>query len=148
MRTTLRIAAALAALLATVTIASARFDCGRVARHHYNLPPDPYNRALAWADNLPHTSAAPEMVVVQTRPGRDSAGGPGGHVSRIVRLTGTCSAIVVDEKGSYERDICARLVAYVDPNGGAVHRTSVGSYRASTRSRHAIVAYDRAKGQF
>jgi hypothetical protein len=52
---------------------------------------------------------------VQRRRGRALGGGPGGHVSRIVSLISQCRAIVTDEKGTYERDICRNLVAYVKP---------------------------------
>jgi hypothetical protein len=89
------------------------FVCGLVQRLHYNLPPK-YNLALAWA-GLPHTYAHAGAVVVQRRPGRALGGGPGGHVSRIVALRGQCRALVADERGTYERDICSRLVAYVSP---------------------------------
>lgn len=95
----------------------ARYDCGRVQRSHFGIADKALNLALMWARKFPHTSAREGVVVVQRRKGKDSSGRPGGHVSRIVRMTGTCSAIVADEKGQYERNICKSLVAYVDPNG-------------------------------
>lgn len=89
------------------------FICGLTQRLHFGLPPK-FNLALAWAE-LPHTFAAPGAVVVQRRKGRALGGGPGGHVSRIVSVVGQCRAVVTDEKGTYERDICKNLVAYVRP---------------------------------
>jgi hypothetical protein len=93
--------------------ARGHFICGLTQRLHFHLPPK-YNLALAWAD-LPHAQPAPEVVVVQRRHGRALGGGPGGHVSRIVSVISQCRAIVIDEKGQYERDICKNLVAYVRP---------------------------------
>lgn len=87
--------------------------CGLTQRLHFHLP-EKYNLALAWLD-LPHTDAHPGAVVVQHRHGRALGGGPGGHVSRIESMVGQCRAIVTDEKGTYERDICSRLAAYVQP---------------------------------
>ena len=104
---------AAAILLATVASADARFDCGRVQRAYFGLP-QKYNLALNWA-GLPHTYAGPGAVVVQRRKGRALGGGPGGHVSRIERMVDNCHAIVTDEKGTYTRDICKNLVAYVNP---------------------------------
>lgn len=89
------------------------FKCGYVQRIHFGLPAK-FNLALNWA-TLPHTSARPGAVVVQRRKGRALGGGPGGHVSRIVNVTGQCRAIVTDNRGTYERDICKNLVAYVQP---------------------------------
>jgi hypothetical protein len=89
------------------------FICGATQRAYFGLPPA-FNLALHWA-SLPHTTAHPGAVVVQRRSGRALGGGPGGHVSRIVSVTGPCRAIVTDERGTYERDICSRLVAYVSP---------------------------------
>ena len=99
-----------------VTPAFAHFDCGR---HQCRLSGithcGPLALALEWAHKFPHTFAHPGAVVVQRRRGRALGGGPGGHVSRIVEMKGTCRAIVNDEKGTYERDICRSLVAYVEP---------------------------------
>jgi hypothetical protein len=89
------------------------FICGLTQRLHFGLP-SKYNLALAWA-GLPHTSAQAGAVVVQRRRGRALGGGPGGHVSRIVSVVSQCRAVVTDEKGTYERDICKNLVAYVKP---------------------------------
>ena len=100
-------------LVVLSTPALARFDCGRVQAHHFGLGRAFY-LALHWA-TLPHTNAHVGAVVVQRRHGHALGGGPGGHVSRIVSVTGTCSAVVTDEKGTYQRDICKRLVAIVEP---------------------------------
>jgi hypothetical protein len=107
--------AIVATALLTTSAADARggLICGLVQRLHFHLPAK-YNLALNWAQ-LPHIAAQPGAVVVQRRNGRALGGGPGGHVSRIVELRGQCRAIVTDERGTYERDICSRLVAYVSP---------------------------------
>lgn len=89
------------------------FNCGRYMSHVFKIK----TRALAlsWAA-FPHTFATPGVVVVQRRKGRALGGGPGGHVSRIVSLLAPCRAVVNDNAGTYERDICKNLVAYVSPN--------------------------------
>ena len=84
-------------LCSVATNADARFDCGRVQRAYFNLPPK-FNLALNWA-TLPHTTPHPGAVVVQRRAGRALGGGPGGHVSRIESVLDHCRAIVTDEKG-------------------------------------------------
>ena len=91
--------------------------CGLTQRLHFHKTDKSLNLALEWARKFPHTYAKPEAVVVQWRHGRALGGGQGGHVSRIVRPIDQCHAIVIDEKGQYERDICKRLVAIVDPTG-------------------------------
>ena len=92
-----------------------RFICGATQARYFGLRDRRLNRALAWAELLPHVSPQPGAVVVQRRKGHALGGGPGGHVSRIVSLINSCRAIVTDEKGTYERNICANLVAYVRP---------------------------------
>jgi len=113
-----RIIAAAAALLALMVTSEARgFNCGRYQRWLNGLTAPQYrdlNLARSWL-RLPHTTAAPGAIVVQSRHGRALGGGPGGHVSRIERLTGTCTAIVRDNRGTYERNICRNLLAYVRP---------------------------------
>jgi hypothetical protein len=89
------------------------FNCGRTQAAHFGLGAA-FALALHWAI-LPHTSAHPGAVVVQRRAGRALGGGPGGHVSRIVRVLAPCRAIVSDNAGTYSRDICRNLVAYVQP---------------------------------
>ena len=95
------------------TASAANFTCGLFQRLHFCLPTK-YNLALAW-DDLPHTTPGPGAVVVQRRRGRALGGGPGGHVSRIERVISECQAIVTDNRGTYKRDICKNLVAYVRP---------------------------------
>lgn len=90
------------------------FICGVTQADFFHLPRSKYALALAW-DGLPHTNAHPGAVVVQRRKGRALGGGPGGHVSRIVQNISQCVALVADEKGTYKRDICKNLVAYVQP---------------------------------
>lgn len=90
--------------------------CGAVQQAYFHKGS---RRALDWADEFPHVySPAVDVVVVQRRNGRDSAGHAGGHVSRIVQPISQCRAIVADERGRYERDICSRLVALVAPGAG------------------------------
>ena len=89
------------------------FNCGRTQAAYFGLGPA-FALALHWA-SLPHTNARPGAVVVQRRAGRALGGGPGGHVSRIVSVQSTCRAIVTDNSGTYSRDICKNLVAYVAP---------------------------------
>lgn len=100
-------------LLFTSVGEAASFNCGHYLRQFYGLGPS-YGLALNWA-GLRRTVASPNAVVVQRRKGRALGGGPGGHVSRIVSLQGKCRAIVHDNAGTYSRDICKNLVAYVRP---------------------------------
>ena len=112
---------AVAVLLSLASPAQAEsFSCGRFMSRLYGVPMTAL--ALDWAKKFPHTSAHPGAVVVQRRKGRALGGGPGGHVSKIERIVSSCRAIVRDNRGTYERDICKNLVAYVDPNGNALTR--------------------------
>jgi|SRR5665647_1061677 len=90
------------------------YICGATQADYFHLPRSKYALALTW-DGLPHTDPHPGAVVVQRRAGRALGGGPGGHVSRIVQNVSQCLAVVADEKGTYTRDICKNLVAYVQP---------------------------------
>lgn len=72
-----------------------------------------FNRAMAWA-RLPRVSPRPGAVVVQTRKGK-GCGGQCGHVSKIKQVISACRAIVQDNRGTYERDICKNRVAVVQP---------------------------------
>lgn len=112
--------------------------CGAVQMAHYGIHNARYRLAKAWLD-FQHTSAQPGAVVVQTRKGRDSAGNPGAHVARIVQNTGHCRAIVSDEKGTYERDICKGLLAYVQPG-------TMESYHAKRQSE-TTRSYGRSQGR-
>ena len=82
---------------------------------HFNLPRiyNGYNlwQAREWTRAFPHTTARAGVVMYQ------HGGGPTGHVSRIVQLTGSCTATVTDDAGTYERNICSRGATFVDPNG-------------------------------
>ena len=93
--------------------------CGLTQRIYFHIRDESLNLARMWAVKFRHVGAAPGMVVVQGRPGRALGGGPGGHVSRIERVVDRCHAVVTDEKGTYERDICRRLVAIVNPRSGS-----------------------------
>lgn len=92
------------------------FICGLTQRLYFGIRDPALNLAREWARRFPHVAARPGAVVVQWRTGRALGGGPGGHVSRIVNVVDACHAVVTDEKGTYERDICRRLIAYVVPN--------------------------------
>ena len=65
--------------------------------------------AQNWARRFPRVSARPGAVVVWTR------GGDKGHVAKIKQMRGPCRAVVHDNRGTYERDICRRVIAYVQP---------------------------------
>lgn len=72
-----------------------------------------FNRAMAWAE-LPRVAPRPGAVVVQTRKGK-GCGGQCGHVSKIKQVLSACRAVVQDNRGTYERDICKNRVAVVQP---------------------------------
>ena len=65
--------------------------------------------AQNWARRFPRTAARPGAVVVWSR------GGSKGHVAKIVSMQGRCRAVVHDNAGTYSRDICRRVIAYVQP---------------------------------
>ena len=65
--------------------------------------------AQNWARRFPRTAARPGAVVVWSR------GGKKGHVAKIVSMQGRCRAVVHDNAGTYSRDICRRVIAYVQP---------------------------------
>ena len=133
---TLRIAAASIAVILTVSTASAALVCGAVQMRHYGIQDKNFRLVKNWARLLPHTTAHEGAVVVQYCHGRDSAGNPGGHVSRIIAMRGNCTALVADEKGQYERDICKGLIAYVDPNGNSVARVEKTHQQYSAKRKH------------
>jgi hypothetical protein len=89
-----------------------RFTCGITMMRMTGQTDPRLALARSWL-KFPRTSAGPGAVVVQGRAGRALGGGPGGHVSRIVELRGSCRALVQDNRGTYERDICRRLLGYV-----------------------------------
>lgn len=94
---------------------AASFSCGRYMSRHLNVDMTPL--ALDWARKFPRVSKQVGAVVVQHRRGMDSSGKHrGGHVSLIVELRGECRALVKDNAGIYERDICKSIVAYVMPH--------------------------------
>jgi len=86
-----------------------RASCGWYMRKVFGGRYGPeFNLAQNWYRKLPKTTARPGAVVVWTR------GGNRGHVARIVRVTGPCRAVVNDNAGTYERDICRRVLGYVN----------------------------------
>lgn len=63
--------------------------------------------AQNWAREFPRSHAAPGKVVVwRTR-------GIHGHVAQILAMKGSCRATVRDNMGTYDRDICRGVIAYV-----------------------------------
>lgn len=78
---------------------------GKITGHH--------DRSLwlaqNWARRFPRGPAAPGKIVVwRTR-------GIHGHVAKIVSMQGNCRAVVHDNAGTYSRDICRGVIAYVQP---------------------------------
>lgn len=65
--------------------------------------------AQNWAREFPRTSPRPGAVVVWNR------GGSRGHVAQIVEMSSQnrCRATVHDNRGTYQRDICRGVMAYV-----------------------------------
>ena len=113
-------ATALALVLSVTTSDAASFNCGKYqCRIHGIKNCGSLALALEWAKKFTRVNQpAPGIVVVQTRKGRALGGGRGGHVSKIVSVTSPCRAIVQDNRGRYERDICKNRVALVAPSSG------------------------------
>ena len=63
--------------------------------------------AQNWAREFPRAAPAPGRVVVWNRGGRR------GHVAKIVSMQSRCRAVVHDNRGTYARDICRGVMAYV-----------------------------------
>lgn len=117
MNITLIAALAATTLVVTSIPSEARFDCGRTVKHltHSSCGS---NLARAWAVACPHTYLHAGAVVVTSRSGMDSSGRHhGGHVVLVIRTIDACNAVVRDEKGTYERDVCRNQIAIVEPNG-------------------------------
>lgn len=98
------------------TQAEARsYTCGLVMRQ---LTGGKYGRefniARTWL-KLPRTFARPGAVVVSWREGKALGGSPGGHVVLIRQLLDDCRAIVSDNRGTYQRNICKRQLGIVQP---------------------------------
>ena len=84
-------------------------QCGWYLRKKLGHGDAGLNLAQNWARKLPRTSARHGAVVVWT------PGGNKGHVAQIVSMQGHCRAVVHDNAGTYSRDICRRVIAYVQP---------------------------------
>jgi hypothetical protein len=111
---------ALALVLSATNVDAASFNCGRWMCKRVGIANcGSLALALEWSRKFTRVAApAPGVVVVQRRSGRALGGGPGGHVSRVVRLTDNpCKAIVEDNRGVRPRDICSRRVALVSVGG-------------------------------
>lgn len=114
--------AVITGLTLALTVSSAdaaSFNCGKwMCRHVGVANCGSLALALEWARKFQRVAhPAPGLILVQRRKGRALGGGPGGHVSKIVSVTGNCRAIVRDNRGQYERDICKNRVALVSPSG-------------------------------
>jgi hypothetical protein len=117
--------AALALALSATNVQAASYDCGRAMCRLFGISKAECEKrgltlALRWPHEFQRVSApAPGVVVAQYRKGKNSAGGPGGHVAKIVSLTDNpCRAVVIDNRRKpYLRDICSRRVALVSPQG-------------------------------
>lgn len=110
--------------------------CGVTAARRHGLPLD-YNgynlkQAVQWKRAFPQTSAAPGMVVYQ------HGLGPTGHVATIESMTDRCTALVSDETGRYERDICKGGAVVVDPHGSAAQASPMAP---PARGRGRTVSY-------
>lgn len=115
--------------------------CGVTAARKHGLP-DVFNginlkQAIGWKRAFPQTSPAPGMVVYQ------HGGGPTGHVATIESVVDRCTAVVSDEKGRYERDICERGAVVVDPNGNRAQASFAQELpRRSWRGQHISASFN------
>ena len=109
--------------------------CGSTQTNHFGFSRI-YNghnlwQAVEWIRAFPRTDAHPDAV------GYVRHGGPTGHVFRVVQVTGPETALVADEKGTYERNIHG--ATFVDPHGNTMTTT----YHAKSRQdKPTQVAYD------
>ena len=92
-----------------------RCICGSTQTRYFGLPRQ-YNghnlwMAVEWPRTFPATTPHAGAVMYQ------HGGGPTGHVSRITSYSGGCTAMVTDERGTYERNICIRGAKFVDVRG-------------------------------
>ena len=88
-----------------------RCRCGSTQAHHFGLPRifKGHNlwQASEWLRAFPRTTAHAGVVMYQR------GGGPTGHVSRLVSEPVGCKAMVADDAGRYERNICQRGARFV-----------------------------------
>lgn len=77
-------------------------QCGWYLRNKRGIADADLNLAANWARKRPRTSAGPGAVVVWRH-----------HVAEIVSMSGRCRATVHDNAGTYQRDICRGVMAYV-----------------------------------
>jgi hypothetical protein len=90
--------------------------CGVTAARFAGLPLNyrghNLKQAVGFKRALPRVSEPrPGHILYQT------GGGPTGHVSTIVSVSGRCTATVKDDRGTYERNICTRNAVFLDPHG-------------------------------
>jgi hypothetical protein len=92
-----------------------RCRCGSTQAAHFGFPRIYHThnlwRAIEWVHAFPRTTAHAGVVMYQ------HGGGPSGHVSRLVSDPVGCTAMVADDAGRYERNICSRGAMFVDPRG-------------------------------
>ena len=95
-----------------------RCRCGSTQTAYFGFPRmfNGHNlwRAIEWVAANPRTTAHAGVVMYQ------HGGGPSGHVSRLDSEPSGCRAMVVDDAGRYERNICSRGAIFVDPRGAKV----------------------------
>lgn len=101
-------------LIGTVVARSAHhhrghFICGTTQMAYFGIHDPAFALSTNWL-RFPRTTPHPGAVVFNWRKGRNSAGGPGGHVARIVQVLDQCRSMVADEKGTYVRNICGSVV--------------------------------------
>lgn len=104
-----------------------RCICGSTQTRYFGLPRifNGHNlwQASAWPRAFPSTTPRVDAVMYQ------HGGGPTGHVSRIVRYAGGCTATVADERGQYERNICSRGARFVAVRGASTIEISAKPQR-------------------
>ena len=113
-----------------------RCRCGSTQTSHFNLP-RVYNghnlwQAVEWTHAFPRTDAHAGAV------GYVRHGGPTGHVFRVVSVTGPNTALVADDRGTYERNLSGAIFA--DPSGNRAVPVTTTYHAKSRKGRHMQVA--------
>jgi hypothetical protein len=108
-----------------------RCTCGSTQTRHFGFPRI-YNgvnlwQARGWVEAFQRTSLRAGVV------GYVRHGGPTGHVFRVVQPTGPNTALVADERGTYERNLSGAI--FVDPSGNRASPATT-MYHAKSRKGH------------
>ncbi len=90
--------------------------CGVTAARLHGLPLNykghNLKQAHGYVEAFPRSSSpAPGNIVYQ------HGGGPTGHVSTIKQVLSRCEAVVADDRGTYQRNICSRGAIILAVNG-------------------------------